>query len=326
LLSAFIFKGVDPYISGSNSIEGKVVTSSSDDTHEAADSSVSTSAILASSAAQAASSNLAAASSNIYATSSGGYGSSGSASSYGGSGGGYSGSSGVGSYNAGGGSSYGSGASSYGGGGSGYSGSSGAGSYNAGGASSYGGSGASGYSGGSGIGSYGGGGGFGGGYGGGAGAYGGAGDSAYAVVPSNTNTKGNTLHLLSSLAPSLLLSSLLLPLAIAVLSNASGLVGTGRKKRDTYGIDDDEQDDEADLQFTLDFDNLDTDLVAGDAFFSPAVDAFIKSYEAVNKDEKRFIASIRHHGFLDSENTCLEKMACLSASDKTFKQKDTLKK
>ena len=320
MLSVFIFKGVDPYISGSNSIEGKVVTSSSDDTHEAADSSVSTSAILASSAAQAASSNLAAASSNIYATSSGGYGSSGSASSYGGSGGGYSG---AGSYNAGGGSSYGSGASSYGGGGSGYS---GAGSYNAGGASSYGGSGASGYSGGSGIGSYGGGGGFGGGYGGGAGAYGGAGDSAYAVVPSNTNTKGNTLHLLSSLAPSLLLSSLLLPLAIAVLSNASGLVGTGRKKRDTYGIDDDEQDDEADLQFTLDFDNLDTDLATGDAFFSPAVDAFIKSYEAVNKDEKRFIASIRHHGFLNSENTCLEKMACLSASDKTFKQKDTLKK
>ena len=91
--SFHIFKGVDPYISGSNSIEGKVVTPS-DEIHETADSSVS-SAILASSAAQTASSNLAAASSNIYATSSGsgGYGSSGAGglSSYGANSGGYGG-------------------------------------------------------------------------------------------------------------------------------------------------------------------------------------------------------------------------------------------
>lgn len=124
----------------------------------------------------------------------------------------------------------------------------------------------------------------------------------------------------------MLLSSLLLPLAIAVLSNASGLVGTGRKKRDTYGLEDSEEDDDTDVPFTLDFDDLDADLAAGDANFSTSVESFIKSYESVNKDEKRLTDSIRRDGLLDAGNTCLEKMACLTASNKQFKQKDELKK
>lgn len=129
---------------------------------------------------------------------------------------------------------------------------------------------------------------------------------------------------MSSLAPSLLLSSLLLPLALALLTNATGTL-TGRKKRDVFSrIDDGYDEDELDLSFSED--DLDSEISSLDAHFFPVMDAMLESYSP--GDTERLSEFVRNKGLLtDSTNTCLEKLACFGSTTKSkFKRSDKLKK
>ncbi|XP_032793171.2 PPE family protein PPE10 [Daphnia magna] len=348
---------VDPYISGSNSLD-KAVPENPELDQIAAD--VQAEQKSNNLAASASSTSYTSAASGGYGAGTGGslgsYGSGGSVGSYGGgsasSGGGYGGGSGgagagygsssvgaIGSYdstgsigNYGSGGSYGGSSggvgSSYGGltGGS-YGGSTGASSYGAGstGLSSYG-------AGSTGAGSYGSGGNsfnFGGSSGGsyglnsGSSSFGvpyGGGSPSYSVsYPAQQGaTKADTIHLLSSLAPSLLLSSLLIPLALALLTNTTNSL-IGRKKRDLYNDYDD------DLQFSLSGDILDADITLLDAHFFPTMDAMLESYSP--DDGERLAEFVRHRGLLDTHNPCLEKLACLAATTNSkFKRYDNLKR
>ncbi|XP_057365886.1 keratin, type II cytoskeletal 6B-like isoform X2 [Daphnia carinata] len=131
-------------------------------------------------------------------------------------------------------------------------------------------------------------------------------------------TKADTIHLLSSLAPSLLLSSLLIPLALALLTNTTSSL-IGRKKRDLYNDYDD------DLQFSLSGDILDADITLLDAHFFPTMDAMLESYSP--DDGERLADFVRQWGLLDTQNPCLEKLACLAATTNSkFKRYDNLKK
>ena len=131
-------------------------------------------------------------------------------------------------------------------------------------------------------------------------------------------TKADTIHLLSSLAPSLFLSSLLLPLALALLTNTTSSL-IGRKKRD---LSDDYDDD---LQFSINGDILDADITLLDAHFFPTMDAMLQSYSS--NDTERLAEFVHHQGLLDIQNPCLEKLACLATTTNSkFKRYDNLKK
>lgn len=131
-------------------------------------------------------------------------------------------------------------------------------------------------------------------------------------------TKADTIHLLSSLAPSLLLSSLLIPLALALLTNTTSSL-IGRKKRDLYN------DYADDLQFSLSGDILDADITLLDSYFFPTMDAMLESYSP--DDGERLVEFVRQRGLLDTQNPCLEKLACLATTTNSkFKRYDNLKK
>ena len=158
---------------------------------------------------------------------------------------------------------------------------------------------------------------------GGGGAYGVPQEPSYTVAypaVSSTPSKGDTLSFLSSLAPSLLLSSLLLPLALALLTNATGVLN-GRKKRDTFG---DDYDDE---QFSLNLDELnDDDIMANDAHFFHTSDAVVHSYDDAVGEPDKLAEFFKDRGLFNPLNPCLEKLACLSATSSKFKGSDKLKK
>ena len=137
-----------------------------------------------------------------------------------------------------------------------------------------------------------------------------------------SNNKADTVHLLSSLAPSLLLSSLLLPLALALLSNFTGTIGTGRKKRDLYG----DEDYDEDVQFSLKLDELDAEIKANDFHFFSTSDALIDFYSLNEGEPEKLMDFVRERGLTDPLNPCLEKIACLSATNAKFKGSDKLKK
>ena len=136
-------------------------------------------------------------------------------------------------------------------------------------------------------------------------------------------TKADTIHLLSSLAPSLLLSSLLLPLALAYLTNATG-ANTGRKRRDLLDFEKDEG-----FQTPIildDQDNLDYDakIETSDPQLVPVIDAVLDF--ALN-DTNVLTRFVHERVLSDSGNTCLEKMACLATTvQSNFKRFDSLKK
>lgn len=113
----------------------------------------------------------------------------------------------------------------------------------------------------------------------------------------------------------------LLPLALALLTNATGLL-SGRKKRDTFQLDDDY--DEDDLQFSLPLEDLDTDIVAHDAQFFHVADALIDHNST--DDPEKLVDFIQERGLSDPFNPCLEKLACLTAGKTKFKGSDKLKK
>ena len=282
---------VDPYISGSNPVSelGHTSTTSVESTADSAKANLAASASSTSysSGGSYADSSYSGSSHSDYGSTSGGYADSagsyggGSGGSYGGSGGSYGGSSG-GSY---GGSSGGS-----------YGGSSG-GSHGGSGGGSYGGSG----------GGYGGHGGSGGGYGGGGygGGHGNGGStSTYAVsIPSDSDSgldKANALTFLSSLAPSLLLSGLLLPLALALLSNTTTIFG--RRKREVV------LDDPADDASLVSDHVLDT----MDSLIRVLDDSPIDTQP---EDHRNTIIDMAvSNGLTKPDNQCLEKLACLSAA------------
>ena len=148
---------------------------------------------------------------------------------------------------------------------------------------------------------------------------------SYGQQQSTAPSKADTLHLLSSLAPSLLLSGLLLPLSLALLTNVSGLV-TGRKKRDLLNMQDNNEEDFDDdvSQVPLEFDDLDSKIAAKDGHFLPATNALLDSYSPGDAD--RLLEFVREKGLLDKSNTCLQKMACLATLSKTFKKSDKIQK
>jgi hypothetical protein len=112
---------------------------------------------------------------------------------------------------------------------------------------------------------------------------------------------------------------LLLPLALALLTNTTNSL-YGRKRRD---LSDDYDDD--DLQFSLNGDILDGDITLLDAHFFPTMDAMLESYSP--DDTERLAEFVRHRGLLDIHNPCLEKLACLATTTNgKFKRYDSLKK
>lgn len=117
---------------------------------------------------------------------------------------------------------------------------------------------------------------------------------------------------------------MLLPLALALLTNATGTL-TGRKKRDVFSrIDDGYDEDDLDLSFTED--GLDSEITSLDAHFFPIMDEMLNSYSP--NDKERLTEFIRRKGLLsDSSNTCIEKLACFGSTTKSkFKRSDKLKK
>lgn len=123
--------------------------------------------------------------------------------------------------------------------------------------------------------------------------------------------------MISSLAPSLLLSSLLLPLALALLTNATGSL-SGRKKRDLINLT------KLDDTFNHE-DNLDASIALTDSNFFPTMQSMLDS--STSGDSTKMVEFIRNEGLLDPLNSCLEKFACLAATTKSnFKQSDNLKK
>ncbi|XP_046463682.1 keratin, type I cytoskeletal 9-like isoform X1 [Daphnia pulex] len=316
---------VDPYVSGSNPVD-KEVAENPDLDQIAADAQVEQKSANLVAAASSTSYSSTVGGAGAYGAGSGssslgsyggisagsGYGGISAGSGYGGisAGSGYGGGS-IGSYGDTGGASYGS-SGSYGGSsigsGSSYGGFSGGSSYGSGlGGSSYGIGGSTGLSGSHSS------------YGGGGGGYGTSAPSYSITYPAQQGaTKADTIHLLSSLAPSLLLSSLLLPLALALLTNTTSSL-YGRKRRD---LSDDYDDD---LQFSLNGDILDGDITLLDTHFFPTMDAMLESYSP--DDTERLAEFVRHRGLLNINNPCLEKLACLATATKSkFKRYDSLKK
>lgn len=111
---------------------------------------------------------------------------------------------------------------------------------------------------------------------------------------------------------------MLLPLALALLTNTTNSL-IGRKKRD---VSDDYDDD---LQFSLNGDILDADITLLDEQFFPTMDAMLESYSP--DDAERLAEFVRHRGLLDINNPCLEKLACLATTTNSkFKRFDNLKK
>ena len=286
---------VDPYISGSNPVSelGHSSTTSVESTADSAKANLAASASSTSysSGGSYADSSYSGSSHSDYGSTSGGYADS------------------AGSYGGGSGGSYGGSGGSYGGSGGSYGGSSG-GSYGGSSGGSYGGS-SGGSHGGSGGGSYGG---SGGGHGGSGGGYGGGGyggghgnggsTSTYAVsIPSDSDSgldKANALTFLSSLAPSLLLSGLLLPLALALLSNTTTIFG--RRKREVV------LDDPADDASLVSDHVLDT----MDSLIRVLDDSPIDTQP---EDHRNTIIDMAvSNGLTKPDNQCLEKLACLSAA------------
>jgi len=160
----------------------------------------------------------------------------------------------------------------------------------------------------SGGGSYGSGGG--GGYGGGGGGgYGGGGGNTYTTVTIPGSNQGldkaNALNFLSSLAPSLLLSSLLLPLALAILSNATGALGRRKRGVDSY-FDDIEIEDQIDFDVSFLDDNT---LKTIDAI----IETLDSSSDQSTEQQQAVITFASKRGLFDTGNQCLDKLACLSA-------------
>jgi hypothetical protein len=118
---------------------------------------------------------------------------------------------------------------------------------------------------------------------------------------------------------------LLLPLALALLTNTTNSL-IGRKKRD---VSDDYDDD---LQFSLNGDILDADITLLDEQFFPTMDAMLESYspddaERLEKNVTSLVEFVSHRGLLDINNPCLEKLACLATTTNSkFKRFDNLKK
>ena len=146
----------------------------------------------------------------------------------------------------------------------------------------------------------------GGGYGGG---YGGGGGNTYTTVTIPGSNQGldkaNALNFLSSLAPSLLLSSLLLPLALAILSNATGALGRRKRGVDSY-FDDIEIEDQVDFDVSFLDDNT---LKTIDAI----IETLDSSSDQSTEQQQAVVTFASKRGLFDTGNQCLDKLACLSA-------------